>query len=197
MRHLLLTLAGLAALALAACTSPADTLEEAAAAAEAGASPAARAVDKVLPVAEQHRPLRACLLVAGFGQVAAEKAGRGLADGDVVLGHLTRLAFAADRSRAADPFWRNTAMARATLDFGAAAIDIGKEKVVDYLARGLSIETVLFGARQLGVDAVMIPAVAADVRLMLASLAGAALSADDLWTVCQATIAANIRRLGG
>ena len=180
-----------AALALAGCASndPANRFDQAA---TAGPSPLQAFADEHLPVAEVHRPVRVCLLATLIIEIETAKAMR-LDPGraERAMGRLFRLQAAVAAARADDPYWRAADMADVTLTFGAVIADLGEQKLVDYLRRGLSLDTVLFGARNVAIDAVKLPGVFRSIKLILADLESGVLTEPAVWAKCDARIERN------
>ena len=184
-----------AAFALAGCASieqtAGDTVAEFAAEAD---EPSAlqHVVDEYLPVGDDARPLRVCLLVGALVELGTDKARliepERAADS---LGRLFVLQVAAETARTADPLWREADMGNVVLAFAGALIEIGEEKVAGYIKRGLSIGAGLFAARQIGVDAIKGPALFRAVRDILAKVGSDEISLDDGWASCTQRIEKN------
>lgn len=203
----LLAAAVAAMLASCASQSPTAPLVDLSAKVKAAAEPAsepagddnlpliAKAFDDALPVPDEYRELRACLLVAGFGFLQAAKARYGLTDRSAALGGIQGLKNAVERARTSDPNWRNTHLGEAILVAGSLAIGIGRQKVTNYLTRGLSIETAIFAAKNVAVDGVMIGMSVHDIKAILEKVTAGAMTEAEGWSACESGLGEAIASL--
>lgn len=162
---------------------------------ENGLPAVADAINTALPVPDELRELRACLLVAGFGFLQANKARYGLADRAQVLGGVQALKNAVEKAKTSDPNWRNTHLGEAILVAGSLAINVGTKKVTDYLTRGLSVETAIFAAKNVAVDGVMIGMSVYDIRAILAKVKDGSMTEAEGWSACESGLGEAIASL--
>lgn len=182
-------------LLLGACTTPAtlgDTAEELASA-DGAISLTARAGDAIVDVPNELRPLRLCFISALAAEVltdrvrltepsAAPEALGALAAFDSVV---------AGAAEGSDPVWVAADMKNAAYVFAEVVARVGEGRIAAYIKSGLSIDTVLNGARRLAITSGTAAAMIADTRNAMAAIQAGELAEETAWTACRRRIDAN------
>ena len=190
-----------AGLALAACETPQDRAEAATGSASEQAEDRPvqqRLADRIAPVSDENRAVRACYFGAAFIELQTAKVRTIQPERAAsILGNLTVIQSRLENLRRDDPTWRNTRLSYVALAIASVLKDTGREKVLDYLSRGFSFSSVLFAARQATVDTVVGSAVWSDVGNVLRKLEAGEIDRGTAWAGCQERLDHNRTLLEG
>jgi hypothetical protein len=154
------------------------------------------AVDEALPVAEEHRPLRICLISAMSVELMVDRVRLfEPSKAEETLGRLLTLQGAMEDARMADPMWRNTDMADVLFTFSSVVTDTVRERARGYLSRGLSAGSVITGAKRVSAQKVKAHAMLRDIGIMMDSMVAGKVTESELWLACESRVAHNERRI--
>lgn len=155
-------------------------------------SPTELLADRIVAVPAEYRPLRLCLLSTLAIELMTDRVERFDPDqAEATLGRLVKLQGLVETARAGDPLWINADMADAALTFGRILIDLGQERLADYVLSGLSVQTFVEGARRVSVQTIKGIAMLRDIDAMVARLADGTLAEGQAWAACDARAEAN------
>lgn len=146
----------------------------------------ARAADRIVQVSDANRAVRACLFSAAFLEVQVAKVGSLQPDRrDQILGNISTIEATLQNVRERENrFWHNTDLGYVALSIGRVVGGTTKDKILDYISRGFSFETAVFGIRSAAIDLVIGSAAWRDVVSGLESLESGDLSQDEAWKAC-------------
>lgn len=182
MRNILLSL-GISAMLLAGCASYGDGDSE---------SLPDRIADRVVPVEEQYRPLRVCLLAAGVVEVMTDRVQT--FDGDQApqaLGRLLSLQGAVDNAKVASPLWTNTDMSDVSYQFAVLLKEVGQDRLSRILLAGPTIGNFANVAARATLLATKGDALLADINSMLSRVNEGTLTEDEVWAACESRMDQN------
>lgn len=187
--------ASIAALILAGCASSGDlaaTAEDLA----AGESPLSltdAAGDVIVDVPAELRPLRLCFISALAAEVLTDRVR--LSEPDAAAEALGAIAafetLVAGAQVEPDPVWVNADMKNAAYVFADVVARVGESRIATYIKSGLSIQSVLDGARRLAITSGTAAAMIADIRNAMAAVQAGELTEDQAWAACRGRLDAN------
>ena len=158
---------------------------------------AAKIVDRVVPVTDEYRSIRVCLLAAGVVEIMTDRVqtfdGTQAPD---ALGRLMALQGAIDTSRMASPLWMNTDMADVSFQFAKVLKDAGRERLGRILMGGPTIVNLINVAKRAALLTNKGEAILLDINSMLRGVNAGTLPEADAWAACEDRIAQNRRVLG-
>lgn len=163
---------------------------------ESGLNATGKLVNKVLPVEEQYRPLRVCLMAAGIVEVMTDRIQ--MYDGasaPEAIGRLQSLQGAIDTARTASTMWSNTDMMDVSIQFARVLKDAGREKLGRILLGGPSVGNYLNITSRALLLTAKGEAVLLDINGMLKGLDNKTYTEQEVWDACESRIQTNRRVL--
>ncbi len=154
-------------------------------------------VDRVVPVDNQYRSLRICLLAAGVIEIMTDRVqtfdGTQAPD---ALGRLMALQGAIDTAKMVSPLWMNTDMADVSFQFAKVLKDAGRERLDRILLGGPTVVNFINVAKRAALLTNKGEALLLDINNMLRGVNAGTLPEADAWAACEDRIAQNRRVLG-
>lgn len=154
-------------------------------------SPLQSIADQVVEVSNEDRPVRVCLFTAIGIELVSQRALRFNPQGvDEALGRVIRLhsLASAARTQSVTGYWVNADLTDVGLNFGGLLRELAKERLVEYLSAGLSIQTVTGGVERAAVQSLKAAAMIQDIRTMFARKNSGEIGQEDLWEACESRI---------
>jgi hypothetical protein len=151
----------------------------------------------VVPVADEYRSIRVCLLAAGVVEIMTDRVqtfdGTQAPD---ALGRLMALQGAIDTSRMVNPLWLNTDMADVSFQFAKVLKNAGRERLGRVLLGGPTIVNLINVVERAALLTNKGEALLLDINSMLRGVNAGTLPEADAWVACEDRIAQNRRVLG-
>lgn len=157
----------------------------------------AKIIDRVVPVADEYRSLRVCLLAAGVVEIMTDRVqtfdGTQAPD---ALGRLMALQGAIDTARMTKNLWMNTDMADVSFQFAKVLKNAGRERLGRILLGGPTLVNFINVAQRATLLTNKGEALLLDINSMLNGVNDGTLTEATVWTACEDRIAQNRRVLG-
>lgn len=149
-------------------------------------------VDKVVPVADEYRAVRVCLMAAGIVEVMTDRVQVfDSSQAPEAFGRLQALQGAVENARLANPLWLNTDMTDVALKLAAILKEAGRERLSRILFRGPTVANFVNVANRSTMLSAKGDAIILDINNMLEGVSMGILNEQTVWEACRERINKN------